>query len=499
MEQRAWGIHWFRRDLRVAGNPALQWSWKQHSGRILCFFCFDPVFLSRPDFSPSRFAFFLGTLGKLRDELRSIGGDLLVLDRGPMNAFPELFAALQRAGKVAPQSVSWNRDYEPFARARDEAATEMFRRTFGVEVHTERDHLLIEPHELCKGDSGGFYQVYSPFAKTWMKLLERDDFRSRIADQKAGLQYLEARKNGDIKKIFSMTWNDAFGGSCPLHDSFEEYRTKNQQLVSIPIPEAGPLEALKRVERFGTRGLAEYADRRDLPGVDGTSRLSLYFKNGSITTSQVLACLNLDSADFRAKDGPTVFLKEIVWREFYYHILWHRPDVEQQSFLEKYRNIEWENDEDLFRAWKVGETGFPIVDAGMRQLNQTGWMHNRVRMIVASFLTKDLHIDWRWGERYFMEKLLDGDLAPNNGGWQWAASTGCDPQPYFRIFNPVLQSERFDPKGDYIRTYVPELSSLKDSQIHEPWDKASPAGYPRPVVEHDVQKQLALELYRRIS
>ncbi len=210
----------------------------------------------------------------------------------------------------------------------------------------------------------------------------------------------------------------------------------------------------------------------------------------------VLAEAKLHQSRFKETDGPTHFVKEIAWREFYYHVLYHRPEVEQTAFLERYRDLRWENRLDWFEAWKAGTTGYPIVDAGMRQLLTTGWMHNRVRMIVASFLTKDLHIDWRWGERWFMERLLDGDLAPNNGGWQWAASTGCDPQPYFRIFNPQLQSEKFDPAGEYLRRYVPELTDFDRSAIHAPHRQGTSGRYPPPLVDHAVQRDKALALYR---
>lgn len=189
------------------------------------------------------------------------------------------------------------------------------------------------------------------------------------------------------------------------------------------------------------------------------------------------------------------FFSELIWREFYYHILYYRPDVEFQSFLSKYRNLDWENNEKYFEAWKEGRTGFPIVDGGMRQLNRTGWMHNRMRMIVASFLTKDLLIDWRWG-KYFMENLLDGDMAANNGGWQWAASTGCDPQPYFRVFNPWLQSQRFDPKGFYIKNHVEELKKADPKDIHKP---VKHIGYPKPIVDHKVQREKVLSLYKSNS
>jgi deoxyribodipyrimidine photo-lyase len=236
--------------------------------------------------------------------------------------------------------------------------------------------------------------------------------------------------------------------------------------------------------------LGQYDEARDIPGIPGTSQMSIFLKNGSITVAQIIAACKLT-------DGK--YLNELIWREFYYHILAHRPDVETSAFHEKYNKLQWQNKESYFNAWQEGKTGYPIVDAGMRQLQETGWMHNRVRMIVASFLTKDLLIDYRWGENHFMKLLLDGDLAPNNGGWQWAASTGCDPQPYFRIFNPVLQSQRYDPDGDYIRRYVPELKDFDSKEIHEPWNSSKKSTYPKRIVIHAEQKEKALQLFKSVN
>ena len=231
---------------------------------------------------------------------------------------------------------------------------------------------------------------------------------------------------------------------------------------------------------------------------EGTSGLSVFFKNGTVTVPLIIAAYELEHLKFNGDDGATKFLKELVWREFYYHVMWHFPRCETEAFQEHYKDIPWENDENLFDAWKQGRTGYPIVDAAMRQLKTTGLMHNRARMIVASFLTKDLHIDWRWGERWFMEQLLDGDLAPNNGGWQWAASTGCDAQPYFRIFNPTRQSERFDPDGAYIKHFVPELRQVDSSEIHEPSAKTRKAcDYPMPIVDHKPRAIKAQMMFKK--
>jgi deoxyribodipyrimidine photo-lyase len=490
-----YGLHWFRRDLRIAGNPALQWSWKQHQGRVLGVFSFDKKFLSRPDFSHNRFGFFLRTLHALRTELRHQGGDLLVLDTGPDEAFRLLHERLSAAGVALPKTVSFNRDYEPFARERDSRVSALLA-SLGITVHSERDHLLIEPEEILKDADGGTYQVYSPFAKRWFERLQSSEVQARIALQRKGLQYLDSdSSNVSVEPLFRLRWADLFSSITPPEDHLDSYIEENQKHLTISLPDAGTRAALATLRAFKKERLQDYAEQRDFPGVTGTSQLSIYLKNGSLTTTQIMAELGTSKANFKEKNGPTTYLKELAWREFYYYILFHHPRVEHQAFLQKFQNLEWENRDNYFEAWKTGRTGYPIVDAGMRQLNQTGWMHNRVRMIVASFLTKDLLISWQWGERYFMEKLLDGDLAPNNGGWQWAASTGCDPQPYFRIFNPLLQSQKFDPTGSYIRTFVPELRTLSDSEIHEPHQSGKKIDYPAPIVDHQEQKEKALELY----
>ena len=262
--------------------------------------------------------------------------------------------------------------------------------------------------------------------------------------------------------------------------------------MKIEIPAAGSAAVWRAVQEFRKK-VEDYPRGRDVPAEPGTSHFSIFFKNGSLTPAQAIAGLGLSEAGVNDPGGA--FVRQIVWREFYYHILFHLPRVEKEAYNEKYKELAWENRKDWFQAWQEGLTGYPIVDAGMRQLRTTGWMHNRVRMIVASFLTKDLLIDWLWGERYFMEQLLDGDLAPNNGGWQWAASTGCDPQPYFRVFNPWLQAEKFDPDGTYIRRYVPELASLKGKDLHKP-EKVAQV-YRKPIVDHAAQKKKAIALFKR--
>lgn len=488
------GIHWFRRDLRVAGNPALQWSFKKNQGKVVGLFCFDAKFLARPDFSPNRFHFFLRTLAALRAELREIGSDLCVLDVGPDEAFAHIFGLLHAKGLGLPRSVSWNRDYEPFARERDSRLKAVLQNA-GILTHDERDHVLMEPAEIVKDSAPQSpYQVYTPYAKTWIKAFETHQVHARLEAQRKGLLYLESLAQGKADRLFQLTWHDLLGNDLDRDQVFETYLTQNQKQITVPIPEAGSLVAFQQLKAFAPL-VKDYGKKRDFPSENGTSRLSMYLKNGSITVSQIMAALHLSSSSDK-DSGERKYLGELIWREFYYYILYHFPRVEHEAFQTRFLNIKWPNRDDFFEAWKEGRTGYPIVDAGMRQLKTTGWMHNRVRMIVASFLTKDLLIDWRWGERYFMHQLLDGDLAPNNGGWQWAASTGCDAQPYFRIFNPVLQSQKFDPDGSYIRRYVPELAGLSAKEIHDPSAHVRKTRYLMPIVDHSEQRTKALALYK---
>ena len=487
------GIHWFRRDLRIAGNAALKNQVDRHKGRVLGIFTFDDKFLGRPDFSVNRFQFFLKTLQRLREELQSAGGDLLVLSKSPDEGFALIKSVLSKKN-LAPESISWSRDYEPFARERDARMQKQFE-SWGWTVITERDHLLIEPHEISS-QQGTPFKVYSPFAKQWFNLLQTEDVKERIIRQRAGLTFLDLKSTGKEPKVFRLTWDALLGHEIP-EDHLDRFIKENGKNVTVPIPEAGPAAVWKLVRAFSGK-LASYGSTRDFMAIDGTSRLSLYLKNGSITVAQIIAAYELEFLKFKGDDGATKYLKELVWREFYYHVMWHWPNAEREAFIEKYRNLAWENDPRLFEAWKAGKTGYPIVDAALRELLTTGWMHNRARMIVASFLTKDLLIDWRWGEKWFMNQLLDGDLAPNNGGWQWAASTGCDPQPYFRIFNPLLQSERFDPEGAYIRRYIPELKDVPTKEIHNPSSATRKrTGYPEPVVIHAEQKVRASMLFKQ--
>ena len=492
-----YALHWFRRDLRLAGNAALREGWRRFDGRVVGLFCLDQTFLSRPDFSERRFAFFLRTLTALREEMQALGGDLLVIDSPPAVAFSRLMDALGNG----PALVTFNRDYEPFASTRDQAIGSLLVAR-GIEYGTFRDHLLLEPNELSKG-TGGHYSVYSPFARAWRARAAGGDIRSRIALHRSGLDYLARRVAGHCEaKWFRLRWSELWRpGVTPPADVLEAFTERcERRLGGFPLPKAGSVAAFAALQALAPR-LATYHSTRDrLDDPHGTSGLSIYFKNGSLVPTQAMAYLGLDPEQDPA-EGAGKYLSELIWREFYFAILAHVPEVESLEFQVNCRGLPWEHSDLRFDAWQQGRTGFPVVDAAMRQLAATGTMHNRARMIVASFLTKDLLLDWRLGERTFMAALLDGDLAANNGGWQWAASTGCDAQPYFRVFNPTLQGLRFDPTGAYVLRWLPELAPLRSKgpkgakDIHAPPDPER-LGYVRPIVDHQRQRQKALALFK---
>ncbi|MCI5073055.1 DNA photolyase family protein [bacterium] len=491
-----YGIHWFRRDLRVAGNPALQENWKKNDGRVVGLFCFDKKFLSRDDFSVNRFQFFIESLKALKDELQQAGSDLLFLDEGPHTSFEKLFCQFKDRNIHLPTLFTWNKDYEPFAIERDQSIIKLLD-DWDISQFSCNDHLLIEPHEVTKkGTDDEYYQVFTPFSRQWLNVFNNDCIQQRIKNQDKTFDYLDALKNNKAKKIFCLSWQDLTYNKLKLNDSLSDYDESNKKKINVEIPEAGSLAAYACLETFAEK-INRYKDHRDIPSIDGTSQFSFFLKNGSLNIAQIIAYLKLKAFDPKNKSQKDAFFNELIWREFYYHILYHHPRVEKEAFKPEYNQLNWDNNEKWFEAWKNGETGFPIVDAAMKQLNTTGWMHNRCRMIVASFLCKDLLIDWRWGEQYFMEKLLDGDLAPNNGGWQWSASTGCDAQPYFRIFNPWSQSKKFDADGHYIKQYLPQLEQLDAKLLHN--ENKIAEQYIKPIVDHKTQREKALKLYKEIS
>lgn len=445
-------IVWLRRDLRLSDNVALAEA-AFASGQVVVAFNLDPVLLRSERIGAPIVQTFFDALAGLREELRSLGSDLALLEGG----FEANLTAL--AKRLNAQAVFFNRDYEPAAIARDERVTRELQAA-GIDVHAFLDHVVFDASEI-RTDAGDAYKVYTPYARRW---------RERYAAQPR--PPVDSR-SAAIGKLLDAT---AIGATRPIPQPRE---FGFQRLDGVErCSERGALAAL---EAFMAGPAARYAKDRDFPAVDGTSKLSVQLRAGTIGIRTAVARAYVANTD--------KWLGELIWREFYQMILAVFPRVEREPFIEEAAGIPWIDDDAAFAAWCEGRTGYPIVDAAMRQLNTTGWMHNRLRMIAASFLTKDLLIDWRRGERYFERHLADADLAQNNGGWQWAASTGTDAAPYFRIFNPVLQSKKFDPDGAFIRRMLPELANVPDALIHEPHD---------PIVDHAAARERALAAYASV-
>jgi deoxyribodipyrimidine photo-lyase len=453
-------IWWIRRDLRLTDNVALQNALEAAS--VIPVFILDPDLLLRP--APKRQAFLFNSLRAFDADLRQRGSYLILRRGDPLETLRSL---LVKTGAVA---IYAEEDYTPYARKRDSAIA----RELPLELVLGQ---VVQHPEFVKKANGTPYTVYTPYSKAWKSLLPET------------LSIIPAPERIPTPEGFqSVSLPDAAG--------------------STVFP-AGETEALRRLNQFTASHIYRYAEKRNRMDLDGTSSLSPYIRFGIIGLRQAVreagkamhAVLSpsegLAAGSVEDKRGAEVWLNELIWREFYIQILYHFPHVLKTAFNPSLTKIRWNNDVSNFERWKEGQTGYPVVDAAMRQLRQTGWMHNRARMIVASFLVKDLLINWQWGERWFMENLLDGDLAANNGGWQWTAGTGTDAAPYFRIFNPTLQSKKFDPNGDYIREWVPELAHLSTDVIHAPWEKnLDIRNYPKPIIDHHLAREIALAAYK---
>ncbi len=465
---------WFRRDLRDFDHTALFHALKQ-SAQVFCVFLFDTDILNAlSNKADRRVEFIWESVLELKNALQNKGGDLIVLHGSAKVEIPKL--ALQ----LNIQAVFINHDFEPSAIARDDAVKQQLAAQ-NIDFHTYKDHVIFEKDEVLS-QTGKPYSVFTPYKNAWLKRL--DDFYLKPYPVDAYIVHLA--------KTLPLP--------MPSLESLGFTRTNLSQL-RMPTGMSGG-KAL--FEDFEQR-MNAYKDARNFPAVKGVSYLSVHLRFGTIS---IRYCAR--QAASRMNAGSQAWLNELVWRDFYFQILHHHPKVALGSaFKAEFESLNFPNNPDYFKAWCDGKTGYPLVDAAMRQLNQTGFMHNRLRMVVASFLVKDLLIDWRWGERYFAEKLIDFDLAANNGGWQWAASTGCDAQPWFRIFNPVTQSEKFDNLGKFIRKYVPELAKCNDKEIHAPWQIAPlrlqtinlniGQDYPLPIVDHAVQREKVLALYKQKS
>ena len=459
------GLHWFRNDLRLADNSALI-ALLERTQEWLPVFVLDPTLRSGPEAGNHRQRFLDDCLNRLARDLADRGVPLLVRSGAPTRVLPQLLH------ETGARLLSFNEATTPFGVARDAAVRRAVEKD-GVEVLSRADHVIFRAAEV-RTQTGGPYAVYSPYRKTWWK---RWAEAPRLP---ARLPRLPAPIPG-------------FAGSDP-----GEPAVCSEPANLIRLPTGGERAALRRLDRFLDTAAARYAEDRDRPDLDGTSRLSPYLRFGAVSVRQCFARAQAAvEADPGRRRGVSKWLDELIWREFYSAILEEHPRVLRENYRKEFDTLAWNDDADGFSAWCEGRTGFPLVDAGMRQLRETGWMHNRVRMIAASFLTKDLLIDWREGERFFFEYLVDGDPATNNGGWQWAASTGTDAQPYFRIFNPVAQGKRWDPEGRYVRRWVPELRDVPDRDLHAPQEGQLFSDYPAPILDHAERRAVALERYQQ--
>lgn len=423
-------IFWFRRDLRLHDNCGFFHALK-NGANVLPIFIFDTEILSKLDNKKdARVEFIHKQLSTLKDEFEKYGSSLKIIYGSPESTFKRLI------DKYKITAVYTNRDYEPYAKVRDSQISNLLLEN-GIAFHTFKDHVIFEKDEVLKPD-GKPYTVFTPYSVRWKAALD----------------------NNPIEHYPSENLLDRLFKTAPFHTPSLEEITFSKSRIEVPAV------------RLNQELLKNYHNTRNIPSVGGTSNLSVHLRFGTVSVREMVTL---------AKNNNEQFLNELIWREFFQTILWHFPQVVNTAFKKDYDAIKWSNNEEHFKAWCEGKTGYPMVDAGMRELNVTGLMHNRVRMVVASFLTKHLLIDWRWGEAYFAEKLLDFELAANNGNWQWAAGCGCDAAPYFRVFNPTEQQKKFDPDFKYIKKWVPELGT---------------ANYPKPIVDHVFARNRVLQAYK---
>jgi deoxyribodipyrimidine photo-lyase len=468
---------WFRRDLRDFDHAALYHA-LVGARRVHCAFVFDREILDAlPQRDDRRVEFIRESVAELAASITRRGGSLIVRHAVAREAIPAL------ARELGVQAVYANHDYEPAACARDDAVSKALAAD-GIAFRTSKDQVIFERAEVMT-QAGRPFTVFTPYRNAWLKALTPFHVRS----------YPVARHERALAPA------DGLATGVPTLAALGFRPTGLRELGITP----GMTGGAKLFADFRKR-IGRYRETRDFPAIKGPSYLSVHLRFGTVSIRELAAFAHARSLE-PGGEGAATWLSELVWRDFYAQILWHHPHAVSRAFKAEYADLRFPTDPARFAAWCAGRTGYPIIDAAMRQLNTTGYMHNRLRMIAASFLVKDLLVDWRLGERYFAERLIDFDLASNNGGWQWAASTGCDAQPYFRIFNPVTQSERFDADGKFIRRYVPEIAALDAHEIHAPWT-VPPAlqaakgvlighDYPAPIVDHAVARGEALALFRK--
>lgn len=462
-------IHWFRKDLRLKDNTALHEA-HQAAKQVVPVYILSDWKKNHGWTGSKRQDFLCGCLESLSKNLEAISSRL-ILRCG--RADQELEKLIR---ETKAEAVYLNRDYDPFGRDMEKKLEEVCRR-IGIDFHSYKDRVLHEPDEILTG-SGGPYRVFTPYSRNW------------AAQEKAGV-------HGKPRSLGPAPAASIKSHSLPTlaHWQLDSHEAE--------IPAAGERAARDRMTAFIENGnLFGYAQNRDIPAGSTTSRLGQDLRFGLISIRELYTrCQNAAGASKKSSDQSSIetYMKELAWREFYQAILWHYPEVFDEEFSPDFRGMPWPGSDEDFQAWSEGRTGFPLVDAGMRQLLATGFMHNRVRMIVSMFLTKDLHCHWRLGESFFMQHLVDGENASNNGGWQWSAGTGADAAPYFRIQNPWTQTKNYDPDGAYIRTWVPELKGVSPERFLTPPkdNRALAPGYPRPIVDHAKERDRTLALFAK--
>ena len=460
---------WFRADLRIHDNLALAAACRNKNARVLALFLATPGQWQRHLMAPRQAAYLHAHLNNLRQQLAEKGIPLLYDEVDDFAAQAEKVAQICAEHEVT--DLFYNYQYEVNEQQRDRALERSLQQ---VTCQGFDDSVILPPGSVMTGNHE-MYKVFTPFKNAWLRRLKEGMPECASAPTQRGEE------------------------AMPAHASPLDFNYPQQPFDAGLFPPTEK-EAIAHLRHFCKEGAGDYEAQRDFPAIEGTSRLSACLALGVLSPRQCLHRLVAEQP--RALEGGpgAVWLNELIWREFYRHLMTYHPDLcKHRPFIRWTEQVAWQHDEKQLHAWQQGQTGYPIVDAAMRQLNETGWMHNRLRMITASFLVKDLLIDWRIGERYFMSQLIDGDLAANNGGWQWAASTGTDAAPYFRIFNPTTQGQKFDADGAFIRRWLPELASLPDKAIHDPWIWADKQGvtldYPRPVVDHKQARAATLAAY----
>lgn len=467
-------LFWHRRDLRISDNIGLAAA-RQKSQKVVGVFCLDPNILERDDVAPARVTYMIGSLQSLQQRYAEAGSQLLILHGNPTQAIPGLAAALNA------KAVFWNWDVEPYSKDRDRTVTDALKEK-GIQVHNYWDQLLHAPEEIQTGSKGP-YTIYTPFWRNWSS-----KSKANPVEPLANAEGLTQKEQENSQKA----------GVVKLPTAKDLGFVWENELVTAP----GEAAAQEKLEKFCDCAIDNYQEQRNFPAVHGTSQLSAALKFGVIGIRTVWAAATAaleNSRSDEARDSIRTWQQELAWREFYQHAMYWFPELAEGAFRETLKNFPYDNNEEYFQAWCEGRTGYPIVDAAMRQMNEIGWMHNRCRMIVANFLTKDLLINPQWGEKYFMQKLYDGDLSANNGGWQWSASSGMDPKP-LRIFNPASQAKKFDPEGEYIREWLPQLRSV-DTEFLISGDipplERHALDYPAPIVDHKQQQRQFKELYQQ--